>query len=227
MKKVCCLILMLSVAALCFAETESWGTIGFQYGNYWEKADIPQGTVKTWIGAPGVVFNAYTFFNKKNIGLFIADSFLFPTNSLATVSNYTKKDAVKEWDFIFLFQFGIGPAFKYAITDKLDLHTGVGLNISMMSANREKYTYVQAYPMPVHLKMRYFSLGLGIMGDIGLKYDITNIIYLNIGTKLAFDFSYYTKISSNIDEFNNSKWVSNYLGIYTSPYIGVGIQLPF
>ncbi|MFC1239705.1 hypothetical protein ACFGOO_09790 [Treponema vincentii] len=226
MKKAAVALLCVIILIPAFAETESLGYFGFQYGSYWEKMTKPEGTSKTWIGSPGLFYNGYAFFNKKNIGLFIDDSFLFPSNSSATVNGITVKDGVKDFDFRFLFQFGIGPAFRYSITNKLGIHLGAGFHISMLSANTNRTVIDPVTFRTSRIEIRSFSLGLGIMGDIGLKYDITNIIYFDIGSKLALEFISYATKSSNISA-NYSQWNSNYIGFHLSPYIGLGLKLPF
>ena len=227
MKKVVLILLCVIISISAFADTESLGTLGFQYGSYWEKMTKPEGTAKTWIGSPGLFYNGYAFFNKKNIGLFIDDSFLFPSNSSATVNGITVKDGVKDFDFRFLFQFGIGPAFRYSITNKLGIHLGAGFHISMLSANTNRTVINPVTFRTSRIEIRSFSLGLGIMGDIGLKYDITDMVYFDIGSKLALDFASYAKISSNILALNASQWNSNYIGFHLLPYIGLGFKLPF
>ena len=226
MKKIIYILLCIIFSVCIFAETESWGTLGFQYGNYWEKFDKPEGTAKTWIGSPGIVFNAYAFFNKKNIGLFISDSFLFPNKSSTTINGATVKDGLKDFDFRFLFQFGIGPAFKYPISEKLNLHSSVGFHISMLSASIDKMVFNPITYTSVRMKVNMFSLTLGIMGDIGFKYDITDMIYFDIGSKLAFDFAGHLKMTSNFLP-NISQWNSNYFGLHLNLYIGLGLILPF
>ena len=221
MKKAVLILLCVAVSVAASAETESLGSFGFQYGSYWEKLTKPEGTSKAWLGSPGFFFNGYTFFYKKNIGIFIDDSVLFPNNSSATVNGITVKDGVKDFDFRFLFQFGIGPAFKYAITNKIEVHCGAGFHLSMLSINTNRII------IGGRVQISSLSLSFGIMGDIGVFYRITDMFYFDIGTKLALDFASYSKISSNILALNASQWNSNYIGFHLSPYIGLGLRLPF
>lgn len=234
MKKICVILFCLILPAAVFAETEFWGTLGFQYGSSWEKYYSSEGTAKSWLGSPGFVLNAYAFFNKKNIGLFVNNSFLFPNNSLyefkdQTLKNYVLKNHVKEQlDDRFLYQLGIGPVFKYAVTDNLILHTGAGLNLSVL------YAKVDRPYSPVHakrrIKMKVYILSLGIMGDAGLKYNITRALYFDVGTKLTLDFAQHNKRTSNLNRLGEmrttSKWEPKYIGFHLMPYLGIGINLP-
>lgn len=171
MKKLVLVLLCAAISIPTFAEIESLGSFGFQYGSYWEKLTKPEGTAKAQLGSLGLFFNGYAFFNKKNIGLFIDDSFLFPSNSSATINGITVKDNVKDFDFRFLFQFGIGSAFKYAITNKLDIHFGTGFHLSMLSTNIDRII------IGSRVQISSLSLSLGIMGDIGVIYKITDMFW--------------------------------------------------
>ena len=221
MKKIVLVLLCAAISVAASAETESFCSFGFQYGNYWEKVTKSKGSTITSIGSPGLVLNEYVFFNKKNIGLFASESLLFPSNSSLTVNGITVKDGVKDSNFSFLFQFGIGPAFKYAITNKLNILLGAGFNISMLSTNA--YRIITSNRVGANLS----SLNLGIIGDIGLSYNITDIVYFDVGTKLVLDFANYTKISSAVSAYNASQRNSNYIGFHLSPYIGLGFKLPY
>lgn len=226
-KVVCTTVIIFLVSIYAFAESETWMTAGFQYGSYWEKVEKPEGRATTWIGSPGFVLNAYGFFNKKNIGIFIQDSFLFPHKSSSKINNIVIKDGIKDYDLRFFFQFAIGPGFRYSISQKAKLHGGVGFNISLLSASTDK---IIANPLTYtanRLWVKMLGLTLGVMGDIGIKYDIIDIIYFDFGTKISIDFLGYSKISSNIAMLNMSKWNSNYIGFHLLPYIGVGVNIPF
>jgi hypothetical protein len=76
-----------------------------------------------------------------------------------------------DFDFRFLFQFGIGPAFKYAITNKLDIHFGTGFHLSMLSTN------INRIIIGSRVQISSLSLSLGIMGDIGVIYKITDMFW--------------------------------------------------
>lgn len=223
------LILFCAVIPLCvFAKTQAWGTLGFQYGNYWEQQSTHNKDIfKEWIGSPGVVFNAYSFFNNKKIGLFVANSFLIPDKSVETVGDKVFKDSVKNLDFKFLFEFGIGPAFRYNIINKLDFHTGLGLNISVLSMTLDRMLITSpSQSTPERVQLKRVFLGLGIMSDIGLKYNITNVIYFDIGTKLALGFANYYKTILNSTVYS-PRWSSDYISFYLHPYVGIGFSIPF
>ena len=96
----------------------------------------------------------------------------------------------------------------------------------MLSASIDKMVFNPITYTSVRMKVNMFSLTLGIMCDIGFKYDITDMIYFDIGSKLAFDFAGHLKMTSNFLP-NISQWNSNYFGLHLNPYIGLGLILPF
>jgi hypothetical protein len=71
-------------------------------------------------------------------------------------------------------------------------------------------------------------LGLGIGGDVGLKYDITDTVYLNIGTALTYNFLNYRTAQSTADNWINTRqdssgWTFNPMfGI--RPYFAIGVN---
>jgi len=90
MKKVCLMMFVLFLGnAFAFAESESWMSLGFEKGNFYEHGSDGSSTVDSYMNSPGIAFKGYTFWNSKNIGLFIHDSFLFP-NKLTTTINGEK-----------------------------------------------------------------------------------------------------------------------------------------
>jgi len=46
MKKLVLVLLCAAISIPTFAEIESLGSFGFQYGSYWEKLTKPEGTAK-------------------------------------------------------------------------------------------------------------------------------------------------------------------------------------
>jgi hypothetical protein len=66
-----------------------------------------------------------------------------------------------------------------------------------------------------------FNFGIG--GDIGIKYDITHIVFINLGSVLTFDFASYTSLKSSVE--NTSGWSNNYFMFGLRPYICIGFNL--
>ena len=210
------LVLILGANSVLSSQGETWEdgwlALGANFGNYFQN-DADLGGF--YAGSLGVNFSGYGFWNhKKNIGVFFNHALLLPHQNPLAVntidSNYNK---VVSSDFL------VGPGFRHKINDKLQFHYGIGLNISLFNfLNRlnddDKFT-----------DQRY-SFGIG--GDVGLKYDITDVMYLNIGTTLNFNFANYRVAESTADNWANTKrdssgWINSPMfGI--RPYFAVGVN---
>lgn len=222
-KKIVLILVCVLVPAYVFAGISA----GFQYGNNWEKADKTEGKYSAWVGSPGMFINGNFFLNKKNIGFFIGNSLLFPKHSSVTTNGITVKNGTKDWDFRLLYQFSIGPAFRYPFLNKFALHVGTGLNISVLVLSADKTVIDPVTLKRARVEIKSRAVSIGVAADIGVKYDFTDTVYVDLGTKIGVDFAGHTKITSNIPLFNASKWNSSYIGFQLSPYIGLGLNLPF
>jgi len=167
---------------------EYWSGIGFDFGNSFEFSD----TGKTHIVSPGLNFHAYGFLNNSNFGGVIRSSLLFPVIENGFENNYK-----------FQGDLLLGLAGRLNISDSLKLYGGLGINIGVL--------YTSNYIRNTDTKendSKYLPM-LGIGSDLGLKYDITDIIYVNTGCSLSYSF---------IETFSDN----TIMGI--KPYIGVGIN---
>jgi hypothetical protein len=199
--------------ALAQEETEkerietTWLSTGFNWGNYFDSG-TDMGNF--YSGSPGVTFNGYSFFDQKNIGFFFDCALMFPVvNTLE--SGY---DPIIQSDFI------IGVGFRHKINERFNLHFGIGPNFSMF------YLFNEANN---NVKSSDERHGWGIGGDIGLKYDLTDLVYIDFGTTVSCVFASYRIVESTEDNWKNTRedsngWISNsFVGI--KPYIAVGFNL--
>jgi hypothetical protein len=185
----------------------SWLSMGFNWGNNFDSGtDIGN----FYSGSPGINFSGYGFFDQKNIGFFFNYGLMFPV--INNIEN--GYDPLVQGDFI------VGVGFRHKISDRFNLHFGIGPNFNMFHLldrvnDNDKFT-----------DYRY---GLGIGGDVGLKYDLTDSIYIDFGTTLSYDFAAYRIVESTNDNWINTKeessgWINNsFFGI--KPYISIGLNL--
>jgi hypothetical protein len=164
----------------------------------------------SYTGSPGINLSFYTLFNQKNSGIFCKYGILFPA-----VNNMEKDyDPSVQFDFIL-----VGVGFGYDISQNMKLHFGIGPDMNMLFFHSDKDSGTT--------KGDYFA-GLGIGGDIGIKFNITNLICLNVGTTLSYNFAAYREIRS-IDNWDDKKtessgWVSRYSMADVKPYIAIGVH---
>jgi hypothetical protein len=164
-------LLLVGINVMAFSLHETWISTGFEFGNSIENSS-DEGI--TYIGAPGFNLNAYGFSDKRNIGIFFHYSFLFP---VIASGNGDIKDYDLQMEFI------IGPGFRYNITENLKLQFGMGFDWMLVSA-----MYNQKDTAGDTIDFSKVAYNLGIGGDIGFKYDITDFFYINGGVTLSYMF---------------------------------------
>jgi hypothetical protein len=207
--------LLACVNFMVFAQEESekerietaWISMGINWGNYFDSGtDIGD----FYSGSFGINFSGYSFFDQKNIGFFYNYGLMFPgVNNIENDYN-----PIAQGDFI------IGVGFRHELSGKLNLHLGIGPNFNIF------YLLDRVNDEDKFTDSRY---GLGIGGDIGLKYDLTDSIYIDFGTTFSYDFATYRIVESTNDNWKNTReeskgWINNsFLGI--KPYIAVGFNL--
>jgi hypothetical protein len=192
---------------MVFSLEETWFAVGANFGNYFEKGTD---SGDFYVGSLVINLSVYEFYNQRNIGMFSNCGVLFPV--INTIENNYNRGV--QGDFI------IGPGFRHNINDKLKLHYGIGLDMHLLfllaRANDDEKSSDQ-------------RIGLGIGGDIGLKYDLTDIIYINIGTTLSYNFAAYRWGETTVDNWTNTQkyssgWADGYTMIGIRPYIVIGFN---
>jgi len=206
------LALTIAVNSLLISQEEifedGWLGLGANFGNYFQ-SDKHLGDF--YLGSPGINFSGYGFSDhRKKIGFFYNYALLFPgTNTLE--NNF---DPIIQADFL------LGPVFRHRLTEKATMYYGLGFDFQLASFLARESTSI---------KSTDFRLGLGIGGDVGLKYDITDVFYLNIGTVLTYNFASYRITESTTDNWRNtshdsSGWASKFSMFGIRPYIAFGVN---
>jgi len=211
---------------LCFvligngiAESESWLSIGFEYGNFFEKSSNNGITINSYIGSPGISLSDYTFWNKDNIGLFVHDSFLFPKAMTSDINGVTAKIDLSIYDLMVQTGLIIGPGVRYNLDENTKIHFGIGPHFLETAASYSKYTAY--YSQTISYSMISFNFGVGI--DAGIKVDLGSVLYVDFGTLAVYDMVNYTSITSS---FGNASSQSdgNYSMIALQPYLCLGFN---
>lgn len=214
MKKILTAVYILICGIVpAFSLQETWAGTGFEFGNTFEFSD-DNDTV--YLGAPGFNLSMYTFKENKPFGIFMRGSFLFPAVS---------GGAENAEDYDLEFEWNLGLAGRLHITEAVKLYGGLGLDCFILSGS---YFRKDAASETDYHK-RVYNIGIG--GDIGIKYDITGYLYLNIGCTLAFLFHNSTSIRSYTESDNviieyirQDTQVKGYTALTVKPYIGIGFN---
>jgi hypothetical protein len=212
-------VLALSISSAVFSLSESWVGLGFGWGNLFESSSAIENTAKAYMVSPGINYDTYEFRNKNNIGLFLSMAFLFPASGVAGVNGEDVKVDLSVYDSLFLYDAMIGPGFRLNLSNNFKLKFGVGFHYMMMVG---AYTeYMPYYGGNIGFAIWGYTLGIG--GDIGVKFDVTNGFYISIGSALSYDFANHTSIYSSFGIV--SGWAGGYSAISLRPYICLGINL--
>jgi hypothetical protein len=226
-KNICLIVLIFGVysSVFSFSPSESSMSLGFGWGNAFESAEEGGNAIKTYLGSPGITLEAYQFWNGHNIGLFVNAGFLFPVKMTSDVTGTKTNVDLSIYDFLFQENLIIGPGFRYGLNDRFTLQAGLGLDVLFLTAAYSKSVYA-GYGWTNNVSYSTFSIGLGIGGDVGVKFDITDKVFLKLGSAISYDFLCYTSIRTNISAVGNqSGWASGYSLINVRPYLCVGLNL--
>ena len=201
--------MVLMVILIVYANTVAFSndnrlSLGFEYGNFFEKRTDGGIDIETYKGS-GINFSAYHLWN--NFGFFHNHSFLFPNNITSNRDGY---------DYFFQYNFIIGPAFKIAFGEKIDITFGGGF--SMGPTIGELHTR----------SLSQFNMGIG--GDIGVSFFVNKMFYVNIGSIITYHFANITSTGTGTyddegDENKETEWSRNYTMAGIRPYIRIGIAL--
>jgi len=209
-------VLLVCISAIGFSQDKTqrsnfdlWFPAGPAFGNYFMNGINLE---NNYTGFPGVNLTFYALFGEKNIGLFYNYRIMFPAVNNAGI-NY---EPLVQFDFILL---GIG--FGHNINEILKLHFGVGPNMNMLFLHSKENTEI----------MGDYFIGLGLGGDVGLKFKLTKFFIIDVGTTLSYNFAAYSEKRRYFDfgrnkyETENSGWLKSYSMIGIKPYILFGFNV--
>jgi hypothetical protein len=218
---VAILFAAVSVSSFAFSPSESSLGLGFGWGNFFEREKSGGNTAKTYMGSPGVTLDAYQFWNGQNIGLFCNLGILFPVKLTIDINGNKTTVDLSVYHILMQENIIIGPGFRHGFNDRLTLLAGLGLDFMGTFGT---FTQNTAYANNVTYTMIAINLGIG--GDIGVKFDITDVVFLQVGTTIAWDPLCYTSTSSNVSSAaTQSGWASQYSLFSFRPYLCVGLNM--
>jgi hypothetical protein len=207
-----CVALAAGISAMGFSEGtkpfpfDIWFSTGPTFGNYFMNGDDIK---SSYAGSPGMNLNFYALFGEKNIGIFFNYGILFPA-----INNISKNyDPSFQLDFLLL---GIG--FGHNLSDAAKLYFGIGPNMNVLFLHSNNKGQ----------KNGDYLIGLGVGGNIGIKYNFTKWLSIDAGTTLSYNFAAYREMRNNIDfrqnkyELEKSGWVKRYSMIGLKPYVAIG-----
>jgi len=163
--------------------------------------------------------SAYWFPNDNPFGVFsYVGGRMFPQT---TGLLFDKK--VTDYLIVFTPCIGIGAGFKYPITQKVMLKTGIAASIDfqILQTEHKSYNY--------EVKGNEFTMTFGITNDIGVKYMLSKNIYIDFGAVLGLWYTNYTYrkyIYSDKPTDIKNDWEKKYFKFSAAPFAGLGLKLP-
>ena len=209
-KTILVVVLLIGVNGFVFSQIESWTSIGFEFGNSFQKYPEQK---NSYLGAPGFNVNMYQFYDLKNIGFFLHFAALFPAVEKHDNINY---------DYVFQYDWIMGPGFRHIINDNLSLRFGTGLHMTWP-------LYAEYIAKNIDYTLDAVNFGIG--ADFGVKYDFTEKFYFDFGLTLAYDFINFVSIDSYSNDgkvrtrISDDVNIGNYILGGIKPYIGIGVNL--
>jgi hypothetical protein len=193
--------------------TENWLAVNLEYGCFFKNPLIPDATAENQYGSFGTGLAFYSFFNWQSWGYFIRAYFLFPgvTISKKTGGLITTDEVVDA-----LMGLIIGPAYHIVLQNDAYLYFAGGFHISYLNGS---YSTMFPGTPPATFQYDLGGFNIGIGGEAGFKYNMTEIFYLNFGLTFVMDF--FSKIY--LDDPDKVK--PQYLWINLKPFFGFGITL--
>jgi hypothetical protein len=154
-------------------------------------------------GMLGTSITSFGFWDGRDIGTFALYNTLIPLY----VTNLKSASNIDSYRSNISHEGAIGVGFRRIFTNRLTFLGGLGIDcvidtIHIEFENNDKYSTTM--------------LNFGVLGSGGLKFDITNRIFLNIGVHASYLFVTYTT--------NPSEWMLK-SSIAVNPFIGVGLNL--
>jgi len=205
-KVILCVLLIFGVCFSAFSLQETWFSIGIPFGNHFERGTSIE---NIYMGSLGGSLSVYEFFNRGNIGLFVNFGFYYPV----IINTEIERTSMFHYDLT------LGPGFRHNINERLDLHFGIGFLLQ-----RQFMTMTICGRDTIDTR-----LGFGIGGDVGLKLDLTDAIFLSVGSLLNYNFASRRTVLSTMDNWDNTRrdfsgWIGNYHMFGIRPYVAIGIN---
>ena len=202
-----CVMLLAGVTAIGFAEHETWFSVGGAFGSYNMDGNEIE---KSHLASAGVNLSFYSIFRQRNIGLFFNWGVLFPI--VNNIRDDYKPD--NQLDFVL-----VGVASSFTINDYLKLYFGIGPSVGLLLFSSDDN----------EIKAGSFILGLGVGGDVGIKFNLTDYMCITTGTTVAYQFAAYNDLMVTVNDPSHARrdihsWVTNYSSIGFKPYLGFGFH---
>ena len=212
----------------------SWG---LESGFFFERYKIEGDTYNNFYVSPGLRSKGDNFVQGKSIGYFFDGFVLFPAYLEEKENGTRTNESRDDYDTMMLLGFLFGPAYRHAMSNRLELCAGIGFSVSFASIEAswrggldELYSSMPSSPQ-VTLNASKTSLIFGMGGDVNVKFNFSDEFFLSMGTSLVWDFASmaYTELSYTTNNgtitVSESDFEKNYSMLSIRPYLCFGFYL--
>jgi hypothetical protein len=110
---------------LLFPQSETWESIGFEFGNLFQNVSHNGDRANIFMGSPGLNYYHYEFSNFRKIGFYVRQSLLF--------KGITSTNVGRDYNTIMHTSTTIGPGIRKEINEKICLKFAVGFSYMLSS----------------------------------------------------------------------------------------------
>jgi hypothetical protein len=184
-----------------YALEEAYTTFGISFKNRFALTGDSVHAPGDCKGMAGLNINVFGFFNGADIGVYVVYNSLVPVyvTDLVSFSSIASYGGGQQ-------EGSLGVGFRRCFTNRLTLLGGLGFDFAMDVINREfRNTDRHSTTM----------LDFGMLGEAGLKFDITNVMCISIGFYASYTFVSYNESPSEW------MWKSS---VTVNPFIGIGFN---
>jgi hypothetical protein len=216
MKKILVLALFIGLGGLAFAQAGADLGVGFQYGT----ARISdKGELRRKITEPGILLSGHLA--PGAIGFFARFGALFPSS--VTEGGLTLD--YDSYDYILFFNAAFGPSFNVSLGSRFALILDVGLSINDLfyggsykeninAAWSVKIENLGAYYSGGHnftnvpMTETYNDIGVGLLGNLAMRFFFTQTVFLELGAAASFDFLRFKSYKFTADLSDHSSYIA-------------------
>lgn len=169
-----------------------------------ETQNVSGVNLKTTLNTVGLNLTAFQFKEGKNVGYFANDSFDIPLGGKISANGNSIDYSYSNADSKISIEMIVGPAFKKTIDENQELYYGYGPSLHEL-----------AVTLPSGSAALSLSLGLG--GTLGVKMNISDNMYWDVGVVSNVGLFNYS-----ISDLNPDGSFNNILTLSVTPHIGLG-----
>jgi len=211
-------IFLFVISYLAFSQQEVWVSAGYEFGYFADRYKNQGVTIETGTISRGMNISSYNFLADR-FGIFAHGSFLSPKSSWVWDNTGISNVDLSNYPFNFDVGLIFGLVFRVDFTDDFKSYFGLGFNWFTTSAT---------YPGTGNISYNRETNNFGIGGDIGLKIDVSDRFFLQLGSILTLDFARYTRTETytGTSLLSTSRgWNDKYIMLSARPYLAVGLNL--